>query len=179
MGCDLQKYRRRRRWEKSLSALAPESVAKGFNQAEACSLECWVEWDSIPIIGAWTFLDQCQLITHRTPAPPNTIDYAKLIQGGNAYVTLQGFGGNNVLFNSLGEPYNVFLQLRACLVSGSSQPPDFTEQFSNLYLLGPSVVDEYRFAVWQARFNGVSIPADIGPASVYQLAACHDCSNAA
>lgn len=179
MGCDVDKHRRRRLWEKDQAALASELGGFGFANKGHPAKQVWVEWDSDPIPAFWDWISEYRLLTDTPGAPLVNLNYEPegTPLGFDLWIVSTGF--DQVYVDQLGRPYSVLLNFSCIVTEVEEGVVTLYRHTSIIPLLAPLPTDSYRFDVWANFVNEINIAPVLPGCTVYPLARCHDCSDQA
>jgi len=176
MACDLDKHRRRIRWEKRIRHLCQERASIGFNRAEAISKEWWLEFDEAQTDSDWLWLDGGFVLTEYIPPSPGIYSHLRVNPTPLREIQVTLFGSPVALFYGEGIPWSV--QASCVLTVLDIAPPAIEAMvFATTRILGPNVTDFWQFGGWSWFFPPSPLQPPInGRAILTPLDACHQCT---
>lgn len=177
MGCDLDKYRRKLRWEKRIPYLCAENAAIGFNRAEAISRDWWLEWDEAQTDSDWLWLNGGFVLSEYIPPSPSIYSSLRVQPSAVREIQIVLYGSPVPLFYGEGIPWSV--QASCVLTVFDLAPPALTAiVYATTRILGPNVTDFWQFGGWSWFFPPSPLQPPInGRAILTPLDACHQCQS--
>lgn len=177
MACDLDKYRRRIKWEKRIPYLCAENASIGFNRAESISRDWWLEWDEAQTDSDWLWLDGGFLLTEYIPPSPSDYSILRCNPSALREIEVLIYGYPYAQEYQGGRFYSVLMVCVLTVFAGIPPVPDKIVKGVDL-ILGPNVTDFWQVAGWASFFPPSPLPPPInGRAILTPLDACHQCAS--